>query len=191
VNGQHLTQDISHLLLVVYFKLRKKQTPHIKTLAVIIIMGQFYGLAAEFGKDKESCERFIDFFNNKTIRTNKGEYPLTNHFQSYESNFWSWTVPQNLPSGYIHSQEDPLTLKLIGDELVRHIKSVPFFRYCIVGIDVDVYLTEKELFENPHFIDKIDGFVIREALYNELGRPGIFTEFIPGFVWKEYQGKKF
>jgi hypothetical protein len=157
----------------------------------MIIMGQFYGLAAEFGKDKESGEKFIDFFNNRTIRTNRGEYPLTNSFGQLESNFWSWTVPQNLPSGYVHSQEDPITLTLIGEELLRLIKSVPVFRYCILGIDIDGYITEKELFQDPHFIDKINGFIIREDLYNELGRPGAFTQFIPGFVWKEYHGEKF
>lgn len=154
-------------------------------------MGHFYGLAAEFGKDKESCEKFIDFFSNRTIKTIRGEYPLTNYFQPNESNFWSWTVPKNLPSGHVHSQEDPLTLKLIGEELLRLVKSVPVFRYCILGIDIDVYLTEKELFQDPHFIDKIDGFIIREDLYNELGRPGTFTEFIPEFVWNKYQGKMF
>ena len=154
-------------------------------------MGRFYGLSAEFGKDKESCEKFISFFNNQNIKTEKGEYTLNNYLQSYDSNFWSWIVPQNLPSKGILSKDDALIMTLVGGELLRLVKSIPVFRYCILGIDSDVYITEKELFEAPDFINELHGFVIEDDLYSELGRPGTFTEFIPGFVWKEYKGEKY
>ena len=154
-------------------------------------MGFFFGLSAEFGTIKTDCERFIDFFHGRTVTTKMGNYFLTAYFQPYESNYWSWIVPDNLSKTGIHSDSDALEMKFVGIELLNLIKSVPYFRYCILGIDIDVYLPEKDLLDNPKFIDEIDGFVIEKNLYDRIGKPGTFSEFMPGYVWKEYRGEKF
>jgi hypothetical protein len=130
-------------------------------------MAWIFSLSAETGPDLANAQRFERHFAGRRIVTELGEYAVWTNVAGNDGAYWCLVGTDQLSRSGIHSVEDALMMSLIGVELYALLRSAPAFRYALVGVEVDRWVTEEEMREDPAHITKMDGFVIER-------------EFIPG-----------
>ncbi len=152
-------------------------------------MAWIFSLSAETGPDRTNAQRFERHFAGRRIGTDLGEYNVWTNVAGYDGAYWCFVGTDQLSRTGIYSVEDALAMSLVGVELYALLRSAPSFRYALVGVEVDAWVTEAEMREDPAFITKMDGFVIERELYKEVGAKGNFQDFTASHVWLPYRGE--
>jgi hypothetical protein len=96
----------------------------------------------------------------------------------------------------VRSVQDVVESTEAGLRLYHHLKSCPVFEFARVGWEVETVtvLDLKEWVEpigNAREVYYRLHCVVSSRLYEQLGRPKFFQEFVPGFMWNKYYGEEY
>lgn len=157
-------------------------------------MALIFSLSAECGSQPETARNFANYFNKISWQLSNDIHSQCRAeiFQDSEDNCWTRVCPSGISQVGITTPEDAYYLTEIGILLYQHLQSAPSFRYALVGVEVDEFLTYSELITatNPQDID-LPGLVLSEAIWQLINRPPGFRKFAPGYIWKLYEGEAF
>jgi len=110
-----------------------------------------------------------------------------------EGNWWVGAAPRGASVTGIPGQDNPALvakerLSEIGNLLYSHLRHAPTFRYALAGIETSEFRYFSELDDDLARL-AFPGLVISCDIWRRLGRPAVFEEFRPGYVWRPYQGE--
>lgn len=71
----------------------------------------------------------------------------------------------------------------VVDRLYTALRAASGYRYALFGFEVDGFRTLGELDEE---VLVLEGLVLADGLWRDLGEPDGFVAFAPGFVWRPY-----
>ena len=88
----------------------------------------------------------------------------------------------------IDSPESAYLMTELGILLYQSLRFAPPFRYALVGVEVDEFMTYSELIEESSDLS-ISGLVLAKTMERELGTLPVFRPFSPSYVWQPYAGE--
>jgi hypothetical protein len=164
-------------------------------------MAWIFSLSAECGSSRQDAEKFRDYFRDvvltladgKKVRCSSDRYfrDPDEYFQDRDGNWWNFVIPEGMVFGG-EGQDSTLRKKEgaseVGFLLYEHLKSAPFFRYAMVGLEVDGFLEESEFKTTD--LNRYDGIVLSKDFYESLDVQYELEEFSPGYYWRPYLGEK-
>lgn len=150
-------------------------------------MAWIYSLSAEFGGDKEAALTFREFFAGTESHLPDGQVVVNKSdvFQDTDGNWWSSVIPSATDRLQDRLTENKRLQEDVSEVLYRSLQGAPFFRYAIVGLEVEEFRTYNELLQEPD-LSIFPGLVINKDLLEELRVPSSFRPFGSGYVWLPY-----
>jgi len=90
----------------------------------------------------------------------------------------------------VGTPEDAQQLTEVGNYLYERLRSAPRFRFAIVSVEVSDSFTAEDLswLAQRTFMD---GLVLSQTVWDQLGRPDHFVPFATGYVWRPYEGERY
>jgi len=148
-----------------------------------------FSLSAECGSEQNAVEQFARHFEGLSLVLSSGTQfkGQTTTFQDFEGNWWCRVCPDNLPGTGIDAPDIAYTMTELGILLYRRLQSAPFFRYALVGLEVDEFRTYSEL-STEISQSSFPGLVLCESVWRSLVTPS-FRLFSSGYVWQPYEGE--
>ena len=110
--------------------------------------------------------------------------------QDAEGNWWTWIGPSGVSRRGVGTPEDAQQLTEVGNYLYERLRSAPRFRFAIVSVEVSDSFTAEDLswLAQRTFMD---GLVLSQTVWDQLGRPDHFVPFATGYVWRPYEGERY
>jgi len=149
-----------------------------------------FSLSAECGSDESTAKLFAQHFEGVTWTLSNGRkcQCRTDTFQDIDENWWCRICPNDISEVGIESAESAYLMTELGILFYQHLRTVPRFRYALVGVEVDEFRTYRELLEDASDLC-IPGLVLAEDVGEVLGLSSSYRAFIPGYVWLPYEGE--
>ncbi|MFC1859831.1 hypothetical protein ACFL9U_17635 [Thermodesulfobacteriota bacterium] len=158
-------------------------------------MALIFMLSIECGWDRELAEKHSDYFDSTGINLASGAESVCSAdvFQYSEDNWWAVISPNNVDQSGPISHEEADIMTEIGIHLYHRLLSSPRFRYAIVGVGVDDFLSHTELIKDLKDFpeDPAAGLVISDGIWEQAGRPPGLFYFREGYLWQTYKGEIF
>ena len=153
-------------------------------------MAWIFSLSAECGFDESNTHKFAEHFEGISWVLSNGRQCQcrTDIFQDIEENWWCRVSPNNLSEVGIDSPESAYLMTELGILLYQSLRFAPPFRYALVGVEVDEFMTYSELIEESSDLS-ISGLVLAKTMERELGTLPVFRPFSPSYVWQPYAGE--
>ena len=153
-------------------------------------MAWIFSLSAECGFDESNTHKFAEHFEGISWVLSNGRQCQcrTDIFQDIEKNWWCRVSPNNLSEVGIDSPESAYLMTELGILLYQSLRFGPPFRYALVGVEVDEFMTYSELIEESPNLS-IPGLVLEKLIERELGILPVFRPFSPSYVWQPYAGE--
>jgi hypothetical protein len=153
-------------------------------------MAWAFSLSAECGVEQFAAEQFAKHFDGISwVRSNGHSFQCrTAIFQDSEANWWCQVIPSGISEVGIEASDIAYQMTELGISLYQQLQSAPFFRYALVGLEVDEFRTYSELIAEPSVLD-FPGLVLAETVWRSLGEPSTFRPFSSGYVWQPYEGE--
>jgi hypothetical protein len=157
-------------------------------------MALIFSLSAECGLSHQDAETFRDHFQNLLLTLADGKEVRCSSsrcFQNCDRNWWTIVIPDGMIIG---GKDTDLTLvqkeraSEVGFLLYDHLKSAPFFRYAMVGLEVDGFVEESE-FQTTD-LQRYDGVVLSKEFYERIDCQNGFEKFTADYYWRPYLGEK-
>ena len=154
-------------------------------------MSFVFELAAEFGDDREGAWTFATFFS-ETAWQLSGEPAFETVVssgigQGVSGRWWAYAVPTGLGGSGASTPELARLMTEAGYHLLEKLKSAPPYRFASVGIEVFDWRDDEDLAEVMD-LPVLNGIVLSERLWMDLGRPYLFIPFTPGYWWRPFEG---
>ncbi|NEP43354.1 MAG: hypothetical protein F6K35_30670 [Okeania sp. SIO2H7] len=110
-------------------------------------MALIFSLSAECGFESEKAKNLANYFNQISWQLSNGINSECHAeiFQDSEDNCWTRVCPTGVTQVGITTPEDAYSLTEIAILLYQHLRSIPSFRYALVGVEVDEFRTYSEL----------------------------------------------
>lgn len=134
-------------------------------------MSWLFGIAAEFGTNKELAERFSDYLCSKEILPGGIQGRI---FQDSDSNFWSHNFWENI------GEDAFAELKPILEKIALDFQGI---RYCLAGLETDEFRYYSELLPDIKNFD-FGGLIISNEIYQAAGNPPKYQKQLNGY-WQE------
>lgn len=131
--------------------------------------------------DKENA--VLDYFSSFKFLDKNQKYNILTHQGGMV------TVGGISESG-ITSKADAIEMTLIGQKFYDLLKNAPEFRFALVGVEVDGVRSYTELMEDPEFVARQKGLVIRKDIYETFEKPDQYVVFSENHLWIPYEGEK-
>lgn len=153
-------------------------------------MAWIFSLSAECGADASNARKFAEHFEGISLSMSNSRQCQcrTDVFQDIEENWWCRVSPNNLSEVGIDSPESAYLMTELGILLYQSLRFVQTFRYALVGVEVDEFMTYSELIEEASDL-AIAGIVLEKSLAQEIKTLSLFRPFSPSHVWQPYSGE--
>lgn len=150
-------------------------------------MALAFTLSAECGPNKQSAEAFGRHFQGfkTTIAPAECYSCAPSNFFDGEG-WWCVVSPSDLCSTAYLTSEGMHKATIIASQLYEHLRAAPYFRFALVGLEVDGVRYYREIDEQDMVGEHFPGLVIEEAIWFRFGKQGGFVPFRVGYVWKPF-----
>lgn len=154
-------------------------------------MGWFFTLSAELSSNQTDAKNFAEHFNHFSLVLSDGQQFFCQAGCHQEAggkspNWWCIVCPTKADGKDINVLKDWQEMNELAPLLYGRLQLAPSFRYAIVGIEVDEYVTYDELLSDAP-IEELDntssGLVVSEELWRKLGSPHGLVSFRLGYLW--------
>jgi hypothetical protein len=157
------------------------------------IMAWLFELAAECGGNRNAAILFAKHFDGLRLRcaddfeaicTSQHSPPTGDE----ENNWWVEIIPSGLSKSGVQSEADAKRMTEVGILLYRHLETAPPFRFALVGVETSQFCTANgilKVLQHP----AMDGLVVNDELWQQLGSPDGFETFGKGYRWRPYAGE--
>lgn len=159
-------------------------------------MAWCFGLAAECGVSRREAQALAGHFQGLSLRLSDGlEVDCEADLWSDETgNWWALVGPVGMSVGREIGEatiNDSVHTTEAGFLLYDRLRTAPFYRYALVGWEVDGFRMFRELGANELRDSGFAGIVLSKSVWEDIGRPTGFEIFAAGYVWKPYKGEIF
>ena len=153
-------------------------------------MAWIFSLSAECGSDERNVNKFAQHFEGREWLLSNGRQCQcrTDNFQDIEQNWWCRVYPNNMSQVGIDSPESAYVMTELGILLYQNLRFAPWFRYALVGVEVDEFRTYNELISDLSNLS-IPGLVLAKELTQDIETLPGFLPFSSGYVWQPYEGE--
>jgi hypothetical protein len=158
-------------------------------------MALYFGLEVECGPE-EAARSVAEHFQGLPLSLPDGlkRQCMAQPWRDVEANWWVRAAPPGASASGIPGNDDPelrsaSRLSEFGHLLYGHLRTAPAFRYALAGIETSEFRYFSELDQDLVRLP-FSGLVIRNDIWQRLGRPSVFVEFRAGYVWRPYAGEK-
>lgn len=153
-------------------------------------MAWIFSLSAECGADKSNARKFAEHFEGFSLLMSNGRQSQcrADLFQDIEKNWWCRVSPNSLSEIGIDSPESAYLMTELGILLYQSLRFAQTFRYALVGVEVDEFMTYSELIEAISSLS-IAGLVLTKSIQQNLGTLSAFRTFSPNYIWQPYAGE--
>jgi hypothetical protein len=153
-------------------------------------MAWIFSLSAECGSDESNVNKFAEHFEGIEwmLSNNRQCLCRTDTFQDMEQNWWCRVYPNNISEVGIDTPESAYVMTELGILFYLTLRFAPWFRYALVGVEVDEFRTYSELMEDLSKLS-LPGLVLAKELIHGLETSPVFRSFSPSYVWQPYEGE--
>jgi hypothetical protein len=153
-------------------------------------------LSVECGIEKNQAEFLGAHFEHLSFDLVTGKSSACHRIvhQDAINNWWVTICPDNITRSGISSFDDAIEISELGFRLYKRLMSAPAFRYALFGCAVDGFRIYSELaddvasYPDGHKELDFNGLVLKEEVWEELGRPIGVLSFAEGYLWNPYGG---
>ena len=150
-----------------------------------------FSLSVECGTEQSQVEKFAEHFRDLkwTIGNRIEAQCQVDIFINEDGNWGCRVYPSGLNEIGVDAPESAYLMTELGILLYHRLRSAPYFRYGMVGIELDEFSTYSELIDDPT-VASLPGIVVSEDILQLLDAPPAFRNFAMGYFWKPYEGGK-
>jgi hypothetical protein len=155
-------------------------------------MAWIFSLSVECA-DTSAAEAVAAHFDGLALRVaDRDVRCITSTRPDPESGWWAITCVPGMTAGSPIGSDPELCkaerMTEAARRLLEHLRTAPPFRYSMVGVEVDHFRCFSEL--DRDLVDRdFDGLVVSDMIWRQLGEPGTFEVFRPGYRWRPYTGE--
>ncbi|MBD3318520.1 hypothetical protein GF342_01280 [Candidatus Woesearchaeota archaeon] len=148
-------------------------------------MALLFMLAADC-KTKEKAEAFAQHFEGKSFELSDGFISqLSCNIFKQGGAYWVRVMPSGCgQSGITRALED--RFNEIAEQLYTLLKTAPPYRYAVIEVEAESYRDYDELLDNRMDVEQ-PGLVVSEQIWNALGKPPPFDNFVCGYKWIPFE----
>lgn len=146
-------------------------------------MALLFEIVIEHGIHKGHAETAVQHFQGRQYTLSDGLLTTISAlvYQDLELNWWCFAWPSGLSTSGVCNDKDTRQMNEMANHLYSLLRTAPDFRYALVGIEVEEFRNYSEI-KGLDDLD-LDGVVISEAIWKQIGKPSHFIPFRPGYFW--------
>lgn len=150
-----------------------------------------FSLSVECGTEQSQVEKFAEHFRDLrwTIGNEiESQCQVDIFINDVDGNWGCRVCPSGLNEIDVDAPESAYLMTELGILLYQRLRSAPYFRYGMVGIELDRFSTYNELIDDPT-VASLPGIVVSEDIWQLLDAPSALRNFAMGYFWKPYEGE--
>ena len=145
----------------------------------------------QYSNSEKNAKHFAEHFNNLSFILSDGQQFFCEAGFGLDEggvkgkNYWCVVSSIKANKKDINVFEDWQKMNEIAFRLYERLKLAPTFRYALIGVEVDQFLSYEELISDKVAEEKtnINGLVISENIWKKLNSPRSFVNFQSGYLW--------